>query len=108
MNTENATTSTPVEPIVRRRDFIFGVTKARGVFAGEQNPHRDGLFVEHIRRTGRLNPGRFVRLTNGAGEFWEYEMDAVVIWGDGESEEDVNRRADVLRESLRVVRGLNR
>lgn len=85
-------------------DFVFGRTKVRGVFAGEGNPHRDGIFVEHIRRTGKMNPGRWLRLTDGKGDFWEFEMNAVVIWEDGETEESVAERSETLFRQLYVER----
>lgn len=46
----------------------------RGDFAAEGNPLRDGIFVEVVRRGhGRMNPGVWYRLTDGHGEFWEYD-----------------------------------
>lgn len=82
-------------------DFVFGKTKVRGVYAGPKNPHRDGTFVEIIRRTGRVNSGTFVRLTDGHGDFWEYEMRSVVIWKDGETEESIAARAELRFQELR-------
>lgn len=54
-----------------RRSPIFGVTKLRNPYVSETNPQRDGVYVETIRRTGRLNPGTYYRLTDGNGKFWE-------------------------------------
>jgi hypothetical protein len=95
--------SSAVVDVVRCKpsDFKFGVTRVRGVYASPNNPQRDGVFVEHIRRTGRMNPGQYVRLTDGKGRFWMYDIDAVVIWRDGESEEEVTRRADELYQQIR-------
>jgi hypothetical protein len=45
----------------------------RGVWAGRINPQRDGMFVRTVRRTGRMNPGVWHELTNGKGDFWQYE-----------------------------------
>lgn len=45
----------------------------RGNFASERNPIRDGMYVETIRNTGRLNHGTFYRLTDGRGKFWMFE-----------------------------------
>lgn len=53
------------------REPKFG-DMVRGVFASESNPIRDGMYVETIRRTGRMNPGKFYRLTDGKGKFWEF------------------------------------
>lgn len=51
----------------------------RGIHASENNPHRDGRFVEVIHRSGRvMNPGTFYRLTDGKGGFWEYPKDSVI------------------------------
>lgn len=44
-----------------------------GIWASEDNPIRIGQYVETRRRTGRLNPGTWYRLTNGKGKFWEFE-----------------------------------
>lgn len=51
---------------------VFG-EKIMGIWAGESNPQRWGRYVETIRRTGRLNPGVWYRLTDGHGSFWQYE-----------------------------------
>lgn len=53
----------------------FGVTKIRNPYVADDNPHRDGIYVETIRRTGRLNPGTWYRLTDGKGAFWELKAD---------------------------------
>lgn len=45
----------------------------RGIWASETNPCRDGMYVETIKQTGRLNPGIWYRLTDGKGKFWQYE-----------------------------------
>jgi len=45
----------------------------RGIYASKENPIRDGMYVETKRRTGRSNPGKFYRLTDGKGKFWEFE-----------------------------------
>lgn len=44
----------------------------RGIWASDQNPQRDGMYVKTIRRSGRFNPGTFYELTNGRGSFWTY------------------------------------
>lgn len=54
------------------RSPIFG-EQIMGIWAGESNPQRVGRYVETRRRTGRLNPGVWYRLTDGRGSFWEYE-----------------------------------
>lgn len=51
----------------------------RGIHAAESNPHRDGMFVEVIKRTGMVNRGTFYRLTDGRGSFWLYPRDSVVF-----------------------------
>jgi len=50
----------------------------RGIYASEDNPIRDGMYVRTIRRTGRLNRGTFYELTNLKGKFWEFPRDGVV------------------------------
>jgi hypothetical protein len=53
--------------------------KIRGIWAGDDNPIRDGMYVETIRRTGRVNRGIWYRLTNGKGKFWEFEAKDTVF-----------------------------
>ena len=86
---------------LKKSDFVFGVTKVRGVFAGPTNPIREGIFVEHIRRTGKMNPGSTVRLTDGKGLFWEFPIGNVIILHSGESAESADKRADELYEKVR-------
>ena len=49
----------------------------RGIYASESNPHRDGMYVRTIRRTGRLNPGVHYEVTDGNGKFWQYPAQSV-------------------------------
>lgn len=51
----------------------------RGIYASPDNPIRDGMYVETIVRMGRLNPGKFYRLTNGKGKFWMYPAHATIF-----------------------------
>lgn len=44
-------------------------------WASIDNPTRVGLFVREIRRTGRLNRGRFFEVTDGHGRFWQVMAD---------------------------------
>jgi hypothetical protein len=53
---------------------VFGVSRFRGVYASEDNPIRDGIYVETIRRRGKLDAGTFYRLTDGRGRFWEFPV----------------------------------
>lgn len=48
----------------------FGDTIVNDV-ASDENPHKTGIFVRAIRRTGRLNPGVWWQITDGRGSFWE-------------------------------------
>lgn len=50
-------------------ELQFGCEIENG-YAAETNPHRIGMFVQHIFRTARVNPGSHIRLTNGK-DFWE-------------------------------------
>ena len=62
--------------------------RIRGVWASVDNPIRDGYFVEVVRRTGRLNPGVFYRITDGKGRFWEYNAaDTVLLDDEGKERE---------------------
>ena len=49
----------------------------RGIYASESNPHRDGMYVRTIRRTGKLNPGVHYEVTDGNGKFWQYPVQSV-------------------------------
>jgi hypothetical protein len=60
------------------REPVFGEW-LRGIYASERNPRRDGMYVETIRRTGRMNPGKAYRCTDGKGDFWEYPHDSVIF-----------------------------
>jgi len=51
----------------------------RGIWASPRNPHRDGMYVRTVRRTGRLNPGVWYELTDGKGAFWQYEAKGAVF-----------------------------
>ncbi len=51
----------------------------RGVWASESNPHRDGMFVKTVRRNSNFNHGVWHELTDGNGEFWQYEAKATVF-----------------------------
>lgn len=54
--------------------------KLRGIWAGEQNPQRDGFYVETTRhRSSRYHTSRYYRCTDGKGNFWEYPPDSVVL-----------------------------
>ena len=57
----------------------------RGIWASEDNPIRDGMYVETIRRTGRTSPGTFYRLTDGNGKFWEFEAADTLYLGKAAS-----------------------
>lgn len=49
----------------------------RGIYASESNPHRDGMYVRTIHRTGKLNPGIHYEVTDGNGTFWQYPAQSV-------------------------------
>ena len=78
----------------------------RGVWAGTNNPQRDGLFVRTVRRTGRMNSGTWHELTDGKGNFWKYEAKSTVfltpnvraklaptVWRQAQAGENVPRTA---------------
>ena len=46
--------------------------------AGDGNPTKHGFFVREYRRTGRLNPGSFIEVTDGKGKFWDVNAAAIV------------------------------
>jgi len=50
-----------------------------GIYASDENPHKHGMYVRTVRRTGRvMNPGTTYELTDGNGAFWEYPVGSVV------------------------------
>lgn len=52
----------------------------RGIWASEQNPQRDGFYVETTsHRAGRFHTRRYYRCTDGQGNFWEYPPDSTVL-----------------------------
>lgn len=65
--------------------YKFG-DRVRGIYASPTNPQRDGIFVEYITRTGRLNRGRHVRLTDGKGRFWMYPAENTVPVPDDDAD----------------------
>ena len=50
--------------------FKFGDVIENG-WAGDGNPTKYGYFIQTKQNTGRLNPGRYVVLTDGKGKVWE-------------------------------------
>jgi hypothetical protein len=53
-----------------------------GIHASYDNPHRHGMYVRTIRRTGRMNRGTHYELTDGYGSFYEYPVASVVPRSD--------------------------
>lgn len=53
-------------------------------YASENNPTRVGYVIRVEKRTGKLNPGEHVELTDGKGRFWELSLsnDKIRILGD--------------------------
>ena len=59
--------------------LVFGKTLICSKHASMNNPHKVGIFVELIRRKGRMNPGVHYRVTDGKGDFWEVPKDNALI-----------------------------
>jgi hypothetical protein len=51
----------------------FGDVLENG-WAGDRNPQRRGIVIRFGTRTGRLNPGPYVELTDGMGNFWQHSV----------------------------------
>lgn len=67
------------QPTPLAREPKFGEW-LRGIYAGERNPQREGMFVRTIHRPrGRTNSGKWYQLTDGNGSFWEYQPESVVF-----------------------------
>lgn len=43
--------------------------------ASHDNPTRIGFFVRRAVRSGRVNAGPYVQMTDGSGSFWECSAD---------------------------------
>lgn len=56
------------------RKPAFG-DRMRNLWAGEENPIRDGIFVRAIRR----NHASLYQMTNGKGKFWEVFTSGMVF-----------------------------
>ena len=62
-------------------------------WASDDNPTRTGFFVREGRRTGKMNPGHYFEVTDGAGKFWELPVD---------KDHKITVYAGPVREHLRV------
>jgi hypothetical protein len=67
--------------------FVFG-DKVKNVCASDDNPHRCGIFVRSGKRTGRFNPGAWIEVTDGRGQFWEQSERSTVPESMPEEEAD--------------------
>lgn len=56
------------------RKPMFG-DRMRNLWASEQNPTRDGIFVQAIRR----NHANLYRMTDGKGKFWDVFTSGMVF-----------------------------
>lgn len=56
-------------------EFKFG-DLVENEWAATDNPRRLGFFVRRLTRTGRLNPGPRIELTDGKGSFWTVGLHA--------------------------------
>jgi hypothetical protein len=65
------TSPEPLEPKTLTTP-AFGDLVENG-WTSEDNPTRLGMFVREVRRTGRMNPGRWWEITDGKGKFWQLQ-----------------------------------
>lgn len=72
--------------------------RIRGIWAGEKNPQRDGMYVRTVRRTGRCNPGTFYELTDGKGRFWQYEAADTLRHADFASDAAIDQASEALMQ----------
>jgi len=56
------------------KKWVFG-DKIENDAASYDNPTRIGFFVRRAIRSGRINAGPYVQITNGRGSFWESPAD---------------------------------
>jgi len=61
------------------KSLRFGETIIEGIYSSSDNPHNRGVYVRTIRRTGRINPGVWIEVTDRNGEFWQWPIDAVRV-----------------------------
>jgi hypothetical protein len=53
--------------------LVFGDIVENG-WASADNPQRRGFVIRTGQKFGRINPGPFVELTNGKGDFWRLSI----------------------------------
>lgn len=62
----------------------------RGIWASEDNPTRDGMFVRAGRIPhGRMNAGLWWEFTDGSGNFWRYPPESVARIEDADTDEKI-------------------
>lgn len=64
--------------------------RVRGIFASDDNPHKNGYFVRSGFRKGRLNPGMYYEITDGNGDFWTTPPENVEVINESEELPDAN------------------
>ena len=55
--------------MTRRTAIPIGAIVENG-WASISNPTRVGIVIEHGERKGKMNPGPWMRLTDGKGRYW--------------------------------------
>lgn len=75
--------------------------RVRNVWAGAENPTRDGTFVEMRRhKTGRYSFAIYARLTDGKGKFWETDPNGLLRHSDYTSREELDKASDELQQKF--------
>lgn len=57
----------------------FGETIIENINASDDDPCKRGVYVRTIRRTGRMNPGVYVEVTDRNGKFWQWSIECVKV-----------------------------
>ena len=57
----------------------FGETIIENIYASDDNPLKRGVYVRTIRRTGRMNPGVYIEVTDRNGEFWQLSIECIRV-----------------------------
>jgi hypothetical protein len=83
--------------------LVFGDVVLNG-YASDTNPIRFGIVVRVGKRTGRLNPGPYVELTDGKGKFWQISLSCDRLKKIGSIHEAAVRLRDSAGEIIELQR----
>ena len=65
-----------IDPPSKPKPLRFG-DPVVNTSASDDNPQKRGFFVRRIHRSGRMNPGTFIEVTDKRGKFWTIKAEAI-------------------------------